>query len=65
MLTEKEYAVSLGRAHRLWKTKSLIWKEGEVSPGQIKSSGSEVIQGENLLAEIRTMGSRRGFLARV
>lgn len=43
MLTENEYAVSLGRAHRLWKAKSPIWKAGEVSPGQIKSSGSEAI----------------------
>lgn len=55
MLTEKEYAVSLGRAHRLWKAKSPIWKAGEVSPGQIKSSGSEAIQRENLLDEVRTM----------
>lgn len=42
-----------------------IWKAGEVSPGQVKSSGPEAIQRENLLDEVRTVGSGRRFLTRV
>lgn len=60
MLTGKEQTEHTG-----YGKNGPIWKTGEVSPGQIKSSGPEAIQRENLLDEVRTMGSGRRFLTRV
>lgn len=60
MLTGKEQTEHTG-----YGKNGPIWKAGEVFPGQVKSSGPEAIQRENLLDEVRTVGSGRRFLTRV